>query len=208
VRFDGELEECREHQLITEPNPPRRLSDEQETCSVDILSLVLASIGGVTGVSGLVVSIRADRRATKAEAASTRARQRELWSELIAAMQDVVGASVLHQNMRPPLVRIRSARTELVDGVSNDHYKRLGRWMEVDHLVLATLFEKAMWQLDGSGHTLEQIEEAHRQANEWAAASINNLRLMRKSEPSAEIEREIDELIEAGQKAISVLAGT
>lgn len=175
---------------------------------MDILSLVLAGIGGVTGVSGLVVSIRADRRATKAEAASTRARQRELWSELIAAMQDVLGASVLHQDMRAPLVRIRSARTELVDGVSSPHYERLDRWMEVDHRVLAALYEKAMWQLEGSGHTLEQIEDAHRQANRWAAASIHNLRLMRKSEPSAEVEREIDELIEAGEKAISDLALT
>ena len=51
----------------------------------------------------------------------------------VSAMQDVVGANVLAQDLRPVLVRVRSSMMELVDGVTSDHYKRLDRWMSVEH---------------------------------------------------------------------------
>lgn len=186
---------------------------------MDVLATLIAVVGGATGLSGLIISIRADRRATRAdkraaaadqralraEEEGNRARQRELWSEVISAMQDVVGANVLAQDLRPVLVRVRSSMTELVDGVSSDHYKRLDRWMTIEHQVINGLLEQTMLQLGGSGHTMKQIEDAHHAPNEWAASFINNLRVARKLEPSPYTEDSIEQMIEAGEKALSQL---
>ncbi|MEJ1116827.1 hypothetical protein WBN73_21225 [Paenarthrobacter sp. CCNWLY172] len=186
---------------------------------MDVLAAGIAILGGVTGLSGFIISVRADRRATRAdkraaaadhrairaEEEGARARQRELWSDVISAMQDVVGANVLAQDMRPVLVRVRSSMTELVDGVTGEHYKRLDRWMSVEHKVINGLLEQAMLQLSGSGHTMKQIEDAHHAPNEWAASFINNLRVARKLEPSPDVEAGIEEMIAAGEKALSQL---
>lgn len=186
---------------------------------MDVVATVIAIVGGVTGISGLVISIRAERRAVqadkraagadqraiRAEEEGARARQRELWSEVISAMQDVVGANVLHQDLRPVLVRVRSSMVELVDGVTSDHYKRLDRWMSVEHQVINGLLERTLLQLDGSGHTLQQIEDAHRSPNEWAASFINNLRVARKLDPSTEVEASIEDMIAAGEKVLTLL---
>jgi hypothetical protein len=186
---------------------------------MDVVATGIAIVGGATGLSGLAISIRADRRATRAdkraaaadqravraEEEGSRARQRELWSEVISAMQDVVGANVLAQDLRPVLVRVRSSMTELVDGVTSDHYKRLDRWMSVEHQVINGLLEQTTLKLSGSGHTLQQIEDAHHPSNEWAASFINNLRVARKLKPSPYIEDSIEEMIEAGEKALSQL---
>ncbi|WP_416405004.1 hypothetical protein [Arthrobacter sp. LFS091] len=173
---------------------------------MDVLATVIAILGGVTGLSGFIISLQADRRATRADkraAASdqrairaeeegARARKRELWSEVISAMQDVVGANVLAQDLRPVLVRVRSSMMELVDGVTSDHYRRLDKWMSVEHKVINGLLEQTMLKLSGSGHTVKQIEDAHHPPNEWAAMFINNLRVARKLEPSPEVETSSD----------------
>lgn len=186
---------------------------------MDVLPTVIAVLGGLTGLSGFIISVRADRRATRADKRAvaadqrairaqeegTRARQRELWSEVISAMQDVVGANVLAQDLRPVLVRVRSSMMELVDGVTSDHYKRLDRWMSVEHKVINGLLEQTMLKLSGSGHTMKQIEDAHHPPNEWAALFINNLRVARKLEPSPEVEASIEEMIAAGEKMLRQL---
>ncbi|MCY1676867.1 hypothetical protein OVA06_19540 [Pseudarthrobacter sp. SL88] len=186
---------------------------------MDILAAAIAIVGGVTGLSGFIISVRADRRATRAdkraaaadqrairaEEEGARARQRELWSEVISAMQDVVGANVLAQDLRPVLVRVRSSMMELVDGVTSDHYKRLDRWMSVEHKVINGLLEQTTVQLAGSGHTMKQIQDAHHAPNEWAASFINNLRVARKLEPSPEVEAGIEDMIAAGEKALRQL---
>lgn len=64
------------------------------------------------------------------------------------------------------------------------------------------MLERTVIQLEGKGHSIQQIEDAHRAPNEWAATFINNLRLARKSEPSAELKAGIEELIAAGEKGI------
>lgn len=186
---------------------------------MDVLPSIIAILGGATGVSGLIISIRADRRAARAdkraagaeqramraEVEGERMKQRELWTELISAMQELVGANVLAQDLRPVLVRVRSSMSELVDGITSEHYQRLDRWMTVEHQVINGLLERTVLQLDGKGHTIQQIEDAHRAPNEWAAAFINNLRFARKSEASTEVETGIEELIAAGEKALSRL---
>lgn len=186
---------------------------------MDILTTGIAILGGLTGLAGFGISVRADRRATRAdkraaaadqravraEEEGARARQRELWSEVIGAMQDVVGANVLAQDLRPVLVRVRSSMTELVDGVTSEHYNRLDRWMSVEHKVINGLLEQTMVQLSGTGHTMKQVEDAHHAPNEWVASFINNLRVARKMEPSQYTEDSIDELIAAGEKALSQL---
>ncbi|WP_284986796.1 hypothetical protein [Arthrobacter sp. fls2-241-R2A-172] len=186
---------------------------------MDALATGIAILGGLTGLSGFIISVRADRRATRAdkraaaadlrairaEEEGSRARQRELWSEVISAMQDVVGANVLAQDLRPVLVRVRSSMMELVDGVTSEHYKRLDRWMSVEHKVINGLLEQTTVQLNGSGHTMKQIEDAHHAPNEWAAAFINNLRVARKLDPSPDVEASIEEMIAAGEKALSRL---
>jgi uncharacterized protein (DUF3084 family) len=181
--------------------------------------MCFAILGATTGVSGFVISVRADRRAERADKRATgaeqraaraeedgaRSRQRELWTELISAMQELVGANVLAQDLRPVLVRVRTSMSELVDGIDSVHYKRLDKWMSVEHQVINGILERTMLQLKGNAHTLQQIEDAHRAPNEWAASFINNLRFARKSEPSAETEAGIEELIAAGEKALSQL---
>jgi hypothetical protein len=95
--------------------------------------------------------------------------------------------------------------SELVDGISSDHYKRLDRWMTVEHQVINGLLERAKLQLKERSRSLQQMEDAHRAPNEWAAAFINNLRMARKLEPSADVEASLEELIAAGEKALSQL---
>ena len=179
----------------------------------------IAILGATTGVAGLVISVRADRRAERADKRATgaeqraaraeedgaRSRQRELWTELISAMQELVGANVLAQDLRPVLVRVRTSMSELVDGIDSVHYSRLDRWLSIEHQVINGMLERTTLQLKGNVHSLQQIEDAHRAPNEWAASFINNLRFARKSEPSAEIEAGIEELIAAGEKALSQL---
>ena len=179
----------------------------------------IAILGAATGVSGFFISVRADRRAeradkraagaeqraARAEEEGARSRQRELWTELIGAMQELVGANVLAQDLRPVLVRVRTSMSELVDGIDSVHYRRLDRWMTVEHQVINGMLEKTMLQLKGNVHSLQQIEDAHRAPSEWAASFINNLRFARKSEPSAELEAGIEDLIAAGEKALSQL---
>lgn len=186
---------------------------------MDVLATVIAVLGGLTGLSGFIISVRADRRASqadkratdadqraiRAEDEGTRARQRELWSEVISAMQDVVGANVLAQDLRPILVRVRSSMMELVDGATSDHYKRLDEWMSVEHKVINGLLEQTTLKLSGSGHSMKQIEDAHHPPNEWAMTFINNLRVARKLEPGPEVETGIEEMIAAGEKALSQL---
>ena len=77
--------------------------------------------------------------------------------------------------------------------------------MTVEHQVINGILERTMLQLEGNTHTLQQIEDAHRAPNEWAAAFINNLGFARKSEPSAELEAGTKDLIAAGEKALSQL---
>lgn len=181
--------------------------------------MIFAILGATTGVSGFVISVRADRRAERADKRATgaeqraaraeedgaRSRQRELWTELISAMQELVGANVLAQDLRPVLVRVRTSMSELVDGIDSVHYRRLDKWMSVEHQVINGILERTMLQLKGNVHSLQQIEDAHRAPNEWAASFVNNLRFARKSEPSAEVEASIEELIAAGEKALSQL---
>ena len=181
--------------------------------------MCIAILGATTGAAGLVISVRADRRAERADKRATgaeqraaraeedgaRSRQRELWTELISAMQELVGANVLAQDLRPVLVRVRTSMSELVDGTDSVHYSRLDRWLSIEHQVINGMLERTTLQLKGNVHSLQQIEDAHRAPNEWAASFINNLRFARKSEPSAEIETGIEELIAAGEKALSQL---
>lgn len=188
---------------------------------MDVLATGLAILGGVTGLSGFIVSIRADRRATRAdkraaaadvravraEEEGKRARQRELWTEVIGAAQDLTGAVVVYQDLRPLLVRLRIARTELVDGIQDAHYKQLGEWMAVDHVVLAKLFDSTMRKIEGQDCTLEQLEQAHRPAHDWVAAFVVNLRIMRQLEPGPEAERQIEELLAAAHQAHEHLDG-
>lgn len=186
---------------------------------MEVIPVLIACLGGATGLGGLLISIRADRRAeradkravraedraARAEAAGARAKERELWTELISAMQELVGANVLQQDLRPVLVRVRSSMAELVDGVTDECYQRLDRWMTVEHQVINGLLEQTTVQLAGQVHTIQQIEIAHRPANEWAAAFVNNLRVARKLEPGPYVAESIDEMIEAGEKALSQL---
>lgn len=62
-----------------------------------------------------------------------------------------------------------------------------------------------MVQLSGNGHTMKQIEDAHHAPNEWAASFINNLRVARKLVPSPDVEASIEDMIAAGEKALSQL---
>jgi hypothetical protein len=137
---------------------------------VDVAALVIAIVGGLTGVSGLIISIRSDRRADKraagaerraqrAEEDGARARERELWTELI----------------------------------------RLPQWMTVEHHVINGMLEQTLLRLSGKP-TTQQIENAHRRPNEWASSFSNNLRYARKTEPSAKVAASIEELIAAGRQ--------
>lgn len=99
-------------------------------------------------------------------------KQRELWTELIGAMQELVGANVLAQDLHPVLVRVRSSMSELADRVTGKYYQRLDRWMTVEHQVINGLLERTVVQLEGEGHSIQQIEDAHRASNECVSRRL------------------------------------
>lgn len=161
---------------------------------MSLVGTVTAVVGGLAGLVALVISIRADRRAGRAEKQSDASRQRALWSELIVAMQEIVGLNVIHQDVRPVLVRVRTAMTELVDGLPAGEYTNLDKWLSAEHRVVNLLLEKAMVTLGETAPSIDAIEAAHRPANDWASAFLNNLRVARKSPAGDEVDREIAEL--------------
>jgi len=163
---------------------------------MSLVGTITAVVGGLAGLVALVISIRADRRAARAEKQSEASRQRALWSELIVAMQEIVGLNVIHQDVRPVLVRVRTAMTELVDGFPASKHKNLDKWLSAEYRVVTLLLEKAMVQLEGVGARpgINEIEAAHRPANNWASGFLSNLRLARKSPAGEEVDREIAEL--------------
>lgn len=161
-----------------------------------LVATITGVVGGVGGLVALGISIRADRRAARAEKQSEKARQQALWSELIIAMQEAVGANVISQDLRPVLVRIRTAMTELLDGLPKSQYANLDRWLAAEHRVLSLLFEQALSKLADVTPTVETIEAAHRPVNEWASSFVINLRFARNSEAGSQLDNEIAELRE------------
>jgi hypothetical protein len=161
---------------------------------MSLVATITGVVGGVAGLVALAISVRADRRAARAEKQSEKARQQALWSELIIAMQELVGANVLSQDLRPLLVRVRTAMTELLDGIPKGLYTNIDRWLAAEHRVLSLLFEQALRKLGNVEPTVENIEDAHRAANEWSSGFVSNLRFARASEAGREIDDEIAKL--------------
>lgn len=179
---------------------------------MSLIATITGVVGGIAGLIALAISIRADRRAARAEKQSEKARQQALWSELIIAMQDLVGANVIGQNLRPVLVRVRTAMTELLDGLPQGQYPNLDKWLAAEHRVLSLLFEQALLKLENVTPTVGIIEEAHRRANEWAAGFVSNLRFARSSEAGSHLDNEIAELREhaedIGEKLLAERSST
>lgn len=161
---------------------------------MSLVGTITAVVGGVAGLVALAISLRADRRAARAERQSDESRQRALWSELIVAMQEVVGINVLYQDVRPVLVRVRTAMTELVDGTPAGKYTDRDKWLFAEHRVVNLLLEKAVVTLNQTMPSVNDIEAAHRQANDWASGFLSNLRVARKSPAGADINGEIADL--------------
>ena len=162
---------------------------------MSLVGTITAVVGGLAGLAALVISIRADRRAGRAEKQSDESRQRALWSELIVAMQEIVGVNVIHQDVRPVLVRVRTAMTELVDGMPAGEYADLDRWLSAEHRVVNLLLERAVVSLNKANPSIEDIEAAHRPANDWASGFVNNLRVARKTQAGPEVNKEIAALV-------------
>jgi hypothetical protein len=161
---------------------------------MSLIGTVTAVVGGLAGLAALVISLRADRRAARAEKQTDQSRQRALWSELIVAMQEVIGLSVLHQDVRPVLLRVRTAMTEVVDGMPAGEYPNLDKWLFAEHRVVSLQLEKALLNLNRSPVTVDDIEAAHRPANNWATGFLNNLRVARKTPAGAEVNGDIADL--------------
>jgi hypothetical protein len=74
------------------------------------------------------------------------------------------------------------------------------------------LLERAMIQLEGTRPSIDDIETAHRPANDWASGFVNNLRVARKSQAGGEVDGEIADLIKhaevTAEKLLSDRAAT
>jgi hypothetical protein len=95
--------------------------------------------------------------------------------------------------------------TELVDGVPADLFLNLDKWLSAEHRVINLLLEQATRRLGGTSPGLEEIEAAHRPANEWASGFVNNLRVARKSPGGLEVSTEIAALTEHAEETAEQL---
>lgn len=164
--------------------------------SMALIANIIAAVGGAFGVAAFFISRRADVRATRAEVAGAEAAHRNLWSDVIIAVQEVLGASTLHEPFHPIMVKVRTTMTELVDGVPDGHADVIGRWLSSEHRVLNLLLERAMVQLDSVPQTVDNLDKAHRPPNDWAASLLGNLRTARKREFGPELDHQLVELAE------------
>lgn len=177
-------------------------ADSMETSA--LITMAIAGIGCLTGLIGMGFSFKADRRATRAdqraetaderaaraeeksdraEAAVEAAQVRLLWSALIDAGQQMIGASVIAKDMHPLLVGLRSSMTELIDAPATDGYGGLAKWLHSEHRMVNGLFALAQSKLMTGQKTVDQIAEAHDPVNAWLADFVNNLRVARKDWP-------------------------
>lgn len=177
------------------------------------VAIIFGSIGGLTGISGLIISVRSDRRAERAdrraagaearaqraEENSIKTKERELWTELIAAMLDCVNVNVLDSGLREKLARFRVAQTELYDGVSSPHYKKLGHYLELRYGFYCRLLDWAYEciQRKEEDYTSEDLREFHEEANRWLLDSISYARAMRHNEPGDDTQVFLNRQIEA-----------
>lgn len=160
-----------------------------------LIANIIAAVGGVTGMLALVIAFRAEGRASRAVQASAEAQHRGLWTELIFSVQGILGANVVYDKLHPVLVRIRTAMSEVVDGAPKEQRDVLARWFSAQHRALNLLLERASNELETVPLALENIEKAHRGANEWAQMWVHNLRVARDYEGRAEL------LVELNQRA-------
>lgn len=159
--------------------------------------MVVGVVGGIAGLVGIVISIRSDRRSTKAEKQAALNKQDGLWGDMIRATHPFIGANVLATDMRPILLQFRTAGTDLLDGLPEARQKPVGEWLDAGRLQLSTLSEFTMLKLGGESHTADEVVEAHHDLNQVAAALINNLRFMRKMAPEADITESMAKLTES-----------
>lgn len=178
----------------------------------DIWTLVAAAIGMVTGIGGLCVSVFAESRARKSDqraaAADARAaaadqraiaaaeqaeldRQRSFWTEAVMAAQSLVAVNVITQDFHPRVERLRTAFTELVDGLPDGQYRGLREWLGSEHMRLALALDCALVSLNGRPRTMENMERAHERAHASATAILSNLRYFRGKPPSQECDEEM-----------------
>lgn len=156
--------------------------------SSEIITMAMAAIGCAGGVTGVILSVKADRRSSRAEEESRLAKLaiesanvRELWSNLINAAQRLIGASVVAQDMHSLLVELRTASTELIDAPATKTYEHLAEWLNNEHRMINGLFAFAAESLPNAAGSIAQIELAHRPVNDWVASFVNNLRYARKT---------------------------
>lgn len=146
-----------------------------------LITWIIATVAILCSGGALIVAIRADRRANRAEKSSKAAAQRELWTALIAAMQHAVTANVIYSDMSSILLNIRSTSMELVDGVDAENQSELGRWLHAEHKLFPLMLEETSRKLAESNNPeMEAIVDAHVMPATWASGTISNLRVARK----------------------------
>lgn len=95
----------------------------------ELLSLIVtitAVVGGLVGLAAYVISLRTERRAARAETQSNQSRQGALVERAYRRhAEEIAGVNDIHQDVRPVLVRVRTAMTELVDGMPAGEHPNL-----------------------------------------------------------------------------------
>lgn len=173
--------------------------------SQQIITWAIAVIACVCSVFAIRLSVRADRRALRAEKTSEASAERELWSRLIFAVQPAIGANVHHTDMHAMMVDIRTAMMELVDGLDHHEYSDLDRWMQAEHQLMAGLFEETSRGIAGRNPSVEEMVEAHARPAKWAAALISNLRYARTLGSSQDTDHKFTEVADQTEKTIKDL---
>ena len=170
------------------------------------METILAVIGGVAGLIGLAISIRAERRAARAEKQGERAERRELWTGVIMAGHDLVTLNVTAESPKAPLTRLRASATELIDGLPEQEYPNLEDWMADELQRIALALDYALVTMEGKPYTVENALAAHKPVNQSVGSLISNLRHFRQTDASAQVNNEMRQLTQQARKDISTLS--
>lgn len=170
-----------------------------------MIETILAVVGGLAGLAGLGISIKAERRAGQAEQRAGAAEQRQLWTEAIMAAHDLVSVNVFAEDMKPQLVRLRAAETELIDGLPEGTYGRISEWLAHEHQRLSYALHYTYVEQEGKPLTTENVFNAHKKANTAAAALVSNLRYFRKMQPGKQLDEEMERLTRQAKTDIAWL---
>lgn len=175
---------------------------ENGTFVMSIIALIMSGLGSLCALVGVIFTAnatlkaqKADQRADKAESRAERSEQRAikaekwaeeqrqstLWGNAIAGLQEMVSFHAMTPEIPTKIMNLRIALTELSDGLPEDEFPRVDKYMAGIHGVTALLYERSMFRVANEDGSVDSISSAHEPIVDWLSACIGNLRLLRRT---------------------------